>query len=303
MGYIRAGDRVEAEGRLAKSAEHLSAGKNIVSPEYFQTMGIPLIRGRIFKSADNAQSPDVAIVNQQFADIVWPGRDPIGQRFRSVGSKGPWIEVVGVTNTGKYESLFEDPQPYFYVPIAQEYTGLRVLQVRSAMASEALAPAIEQAIRAYEPNLPLYDVQPMTQALGSGLGFFPVRAGAFGVAALGLLASALAIVGVYGVVSYLTSQRRHEIGVRMAVGATRHDVGRLVLLDGFRLVVCGLAAGLVLILATSRVVGSLPFGISPRDPLTLLGVAAILGCVSLIACGIPAWRAARVDPTVVLRSE
>ena len=178
-----------------------------------------------------------------------------------------------------------------------------MLQVRSTIAPEALAPAIEQAIRAYEPNLPLYDVQPMTQALGSGLGFFPVRVGAFGVAALGLLASALAIVGVYGVVSYLASQRRHEIGIRMAVGATRYDVERLVLLDGLHLVVFGLAGGLVLILVTSPVVGGFLFGISPRDPLTLLGVAAILGCVGLIACGIPAWRATRVDPTVVLRSE
>jgi len=303
MGYIRGGDRIEAEGRPVKSAEHLSAGKNIVSPEYFQTMGIPLVKGRIFSSGDDPQSPRVAIVNQQLADIVWPGRDPIGQRFSSGGSKGPWIEVVGVTNTGKYESLLEAPQPYFYVPIAQEYTGLRVLQVRSPIAPEALAPAIEQAIRTYEPNLPLYDVQPMTQALGSGLGFFPVRVAAFGVAALGLLASALAIVGVYGVVSYLASQRRHEIGIRMAVGATRYDVERLVLLDGLHLVVFGLAGGLVLILVTSRVVGGFLFGISPRDPLTLLGVAAILGCVGLIACGIPAWRAARIDPTVVLRSE
>ncbi|MGB2718030.1 MAG: FtsX-like permease family protein [Vicinamibacterales bacterium] len=143
----------------------------------------------------------------------------------------------------------------------------------------------------------------MTQALGSGLGFFPVRVGAVSAASLGLLALALAIVGLYGVVSSLTSQRTHEIGVRMAIGATQNDIVRLVLHDGSKLVLFGLAAGLLLTLTCSRVVGSFLFGISTRDPLTLVSVAPILGCVALIACAIPAWRAARVDPTVALRSE
>jgi putative ABC transport system permease protein len=210
---------------------------------------------------------------------------------------------VGVTHTGKYRFLFEDPQPYFYVPIAQEYTGLRVLQIRTSMPPQALAPAIERAIRALEPNLPLYDVQGMTQALGSGLGFFPVRVGAIFAASLGLLAFVLAIVGLYGLISYLTSQRTHEIGVRMALGATQNDIVRLVLQDGSKLVLFGLAAGLLLTLTCSRIFGSFLFGISARDPLTLVSVAPILGCVALIACAIPAWRAARVEPTVALRSE
>jgi ABC-type antimicrobial peptide transport system permease subunit len=146
-------------------------------------------------------------------------------------------------------------------------------------------------------------VQSMTRALGSGLGFFPVRVGAISAASLGLLAFMLAIIGLYGVISYLTSQRTHEIGVRMAIGATETDIVRLVLQDGSKLVLFGLSAGLLVTLACSRIAGSFLFGISARDPMTLAGVAPILGCVALIACAIPAWRAARVDPTVALRSE
>jgi predicted permease len=303
MGYIRVSNAVEAEGQPVDSNKGLSAGKNIVSSKYFQTMGIEVVRGRSFSDGDNEQSRPVALVNQHLADILWPGRDPIGRRFRSAGSDEAWVEIVGVTNTGKYGFLFEDPQPYFYVPIAQQYTGLRVLQVRTSLPPEALAPAIERAIRTLEPNLPLYDVQSMTRALGSGLGFFPVRVGAVAAASLGLLALALATVGLYGVISYLTSQRTHEIGVRMAIGATQNDIVRLVLQDGSKLVLLGLAGGLLVTLACSRIVGSFLFGISARDPLTLVSVAPILGCVALIACAIPAWRAARVDPTVALRSE
>jgi predicted permease len=303
MGYIRVSNTVEAEGQPLDSNRRVAAGMNIVSSDYFQTMGIQVVRGRSFEDADNEESPPVALVNQHLADMLWPGRDPIGRRFKSAGQDGRWLEVVGVTNTGKYGFLFENPQPFFYVPIAQEYTGLRVLQVRTSMAPEALAPAIERAIRALEPNLPLYDMQSMTRALGSGFGFFPVRVGAASASTLGLLAFTLAIIGLYAVMSYLTSQRTHEIGVRMALGATQSDIVRLVLQDASKLVLFGLAAGLLATLAYSRVVGNFLFGVSARDPLTLLSVAPILGCVALIACAIPAWRAARVEPTVALRSE
>jgi len=154
-----------------------------------------------------------------------------------------------------------------------------------------------------EPNLPLYDVQTMTQALGSGLGFFPVRVGAIAVAAFGLLAFVLAIVGLYGVTSYLANQRTHEIGIRMAVGATGEQIVRLVLQDGSKLVFLGVAVGLLATLACSGVVGSFLFGVSVYDPVTLLSVTPVLTSVALIACVIPAWRAAHMDPTIALRSE
>ena len=302
MGYIWLREGVEAEGQPADNDGRLTAGKNIVSPEYFETMGIDVVRGRPFAEADGRPSRPVAIVNERLAEALWPGGDPIGRRFRS-RPNGPWLEVIGVTATGIYRFLFEEPQPYFYVPSAQEYTGLRVLQLRTSMAPEALAPAVERVIRAREPDLPLYDVQSMTRALGSGLGLFPVRVAAIAAAAFGLLTLALALVGLYGVVSYLASQRAHEIGVRMAVGATARDIVRLVLRDGVSLVLVGLAAGVLIALAGARVLGTLLFGVSVRDPLTFVTVAPILGGVTLLACAIPAWRAARIDPAVTLRAE
>jgi predicted permease len=300
MGYVRVSTTIEAEGQPVDIDRRVSAGQNLVSAEYFQTMGIQIVRGRSFNDADNQKSPSVAVINQHLADMLWPNQDPIGRRFRSNGRS---VEIVGVARTGKYQFLFEDPQPYVYVPMAQGYSALRVLQVRASMPPDALAPAVQRAVRGIEPNLPLYDVQTMTQALGSGLGFFPVRVGAIAVAAFGLLAFALAIVGLYGVTSYLASQRTHEIGVRIAIGATQQHIVRLVLANGSKLVVLGVVGGIVMTVAGSRIVDRFLFGVSVDDPSTLVSVVPVLCGVTLIACAIPAWRAARVDPAIALRSE
>ena len=302
MGYIRIGDRLYAEGHSTAGDAPVFAGVNIVGPGYFATMGIPVVAGRSFGSDDDTRSRKVAVVNERLAGLLWPGTDPIGRRFSSAGPGGPWIEVVGLTKTGKYRFLFEDPQPYFYVPIQQEYTGLRALHVRTSMPPEALAPAIERIIREREPDLPLYDVQSMTRALGGGFGLFLVRVAAIGAAIFGMLGLALVVVGVYGVVSYLASQRSHEVAVRMALGATARDILWLVLHDGLRLVSLGLAAGLSIALVFSRFVSSFLFGISARDPIAFAGVAALVAGAATVACVIPALRAARVDPMVTLRS-
>jgi predicted permease len=272
----------------------------MVGAEYFQTMGIEIVRGRSFTDADNEQSPSVAVINERLAGILWPDQDAVGRRFRFDGRS---IDVVGVARTGKYQFLFEDPQPYVYVPMAQGYSALRVLQIRASIPPDVLAPAVERAINALEPDLPLYDVQTMTQALGSGLGFFPVRVGALAVAAFGLLAFVLAIVGLYGVTSHLVGQRTHEIGIRMAIGASGEQIVRLILRDGTTLVFLGVAVGLLATVACSRVVGSFLFGVSVYDPVTLLSVTPVLTGVAMIACVIPAWRAAHLDPTIALRSE
>jgi predicted permease len=303
MGYIRIGDAVAAEGRAPADHRRLEAGKNIVSRGYFETMGIRIVAGRSFTDGDDERSRPVAVVNQRLAERLWPGQDPVGKRFRGAGPGHAWIEVVGVAGTGKYRTLFESPQPYFYVPITQEYVGLRVLHVRSSTAADALSRTVERVIRSAAPDLPLYDVQTMRDALGSAPGLFPVRVAAAAAAALGLLAFALAIVGLYGVVAGLTAQRTHEIGVRVALGATPRDVLGLVLRDGVVVVLQGLAAGLLAVLAGSRVMEGLLFDVSPRDPATLVILAAALGGVALIACAIPARRAARLDPTAALLSD
>jgi predicted permease len=302
MGYVRLSDTVEAQ-RSSVGTRGEPAGKNIVGSDYFRTMGIQIVRGRSFDATDNKRSRPVAIVNRHLADVLWPGRDPIGQRFKPVGPSGRWLEVVGVTNTGKYRFLFEDPQSYFYVPMAQEYSALRVLQLRTSIPPASLAPDVERTVGALEPNLPLYDVQSMTRALEGGPGFFLVRVSAVGAAALGLLALALAVVGLYGVISCLTAQRTREIGVRMAVGASQHDIVRLILRDCVRLVTSGIAAGIAVTLACSGVFAKLLFGVSGHDPLTLVVIATVFGSVALIACAVPTWRAARVDPITALRSE
>jgi predicted permease len=303
MGYVNTGSRLDAEGRSGRPADRPIAGKNIVSPSYFATMGIPIGRGRTFTEADDGRARPVAIVNQRLADTLWPGQDPLGRRFSEAGSNGPWMEVVGVTETGKYSLVLEDPQPYFYTSCRQQYTALRVLHVKTRLSPTALAPAIEQAIHDLEPNLPLYDVQSMTRALEGGRGFFLMRTGALFAAMLGFLGLILAVVGLYGVVSYMTIERTHEIGVRIALGANARNIATMVLREGARLTAAGAAVGLITAFALTRVLTRLLFGIAPTDPASF-GLAFIgLLIVTLVATYVPAHRAMKIDPLTALRSE
>jgi predicted permease len=302
MGYVRVGAELEAERTPTERGAALSAGTNSVSPGYFETMGVALVRGRAFRAEDDEQAPPVAVVNERLASALWPGVDPIGMRFRQRDGDGRWIEVVGLVETGKYESLFEDPRPFFFLPQGQNYTALRVLHVRTTLEPESLLTTIERTIREAEPALALYDIQTMERALGSGPGLFPVRVAATATAALGGLALALAVIGTYAVVSYLTAQRTREIAIRMAVGSRPRDIARLVVRDGAGLVVIGIAAGIGVALALGNLLGRFLFDVSPRDVTTLVIVTALLGSVALLACAVPAWRAARVDPTVALRN-
>jgi hypothetical protein len=302
MGYIRVRDRVQADG-MSPETDRLTAGKNIVGPRYFETMGIGIVRGRSFDASDVERARRVAVVNQRFADVFWPGQDAVGRRFTSGDGSEGWIEIVGVTATGKYRFLFEEPQPYFYVPIAQAYTGLRVLQVRTPLEPESLTPLLERLLLAREPNLALYDVQSMTRALGGGLGFFLVRVGAGTAVTLGLLGLVLAIVGIYGAVAQATVQRRHEMGVRIALGATRRDILQLVLRDGMILLGLGLGGGILIALGGAGMLERFLFGVSSRDLATFAAVSMVLACVTLAACAIPAWQAGRVDPAAALRAE
>ena len=304
LGYVRLRASIDAEGRAIAAGDRLVAGFNNVSPEYFSAMGIPIVAGRGFTRSDDDRVPGVAIVNQRFAEAVWPSQSPIGRRFRTTGPGEPWLEVIGVTPTGRYEFFFEEPQPFFYAPLAQQDSSLRTLQIRTALAPESLVPAVSRAIADVEPQLPLFDVMSMERLLDSGpSGFLLVRWAAVFAGILGLLALSLAVIGLYGVVSHSVSQRTHEIGVRMALGAAPGDVARLVVGDGLMVIVAGIGAGLAAALAASRFVASLLFDVSARDPLTLAVVAPILSAVALVACAIPAWRAMRVDPAHALRED
>lgn len=303
MGYVRLSSRLDVEDHPVSPGERTISGKNIVGPHYFASMRIPIESGRSFTDADDERSRPVAIVNRHLADLLWPGQDAIGRRISQAGPDGPWLEVVGVTPTGRYRFLFEDPQPYFYVPIGQEYSTLRVLHVRTTVSPEALAPTIEREIHRLEPDLPLYDVQTMKKALGGGYGLFAVRTGALFAAILAFLALSLAVIGLYGMVSYMTSERTREIGIRMALGANRKTIAILVIREGVRLTIGGTAIGLICGCGLAPVLSRFLFGVAPIDPVSFALASTCVLTVTLAAMYLPARRATRVDPVVALRSE
>ena len=276
---------------------------NSVDPSYFETLRIRVLLGRAFTAADSETSPRVAIVNETMARHFWPGEDPVGKRFSPTSDTGPFVEIVGVAHDGKYRILAEDPQPYFYVPLTQRFTAQRTLQIRSAMPPESLAAVVQREIQALDANDPIEEIQTMKESLGGTLGYFIYRLGASLAAAMGLLGLLLAIVGVYGVVSYAATQRTQELGIRMALGASPRQILALLLKQGVQLIAGGLLFGLAGAWALTRAMTHMLVGVSPSDPLTYFSVAALLSFITLLACWIPARRAMRVDPMVALRYE
>jgi putative ABC transport system permease protein len=304
MGSTLGSQLVYVEGRPVPSGQRApGAFFNDVDPPYFDTLRIRVLLGRAFTDADSETSPLVAIVNETMARHFWPGENPIGKRFSLSGNAGPFVEVVGVARDGKYRILAEDPQPYFYVPLTQHFARQRTLQIRSSIPPESLAPIVQHAIQALHANDSIEEIQTMKESLGGALGYFIFRLGASLAAAMGLLGLLLAVVGVYGVVSYAATERTQELGVRMALGASPRQILALLLKQGTKLVAAGLLFGLAGAWALTRAMSSMLVGISPSDPLTYLSVAALLSCTTLLACWIPAHRAMRVDPMAALRHE
>ena len=273
---------------------------NQVDTEYFKTTGTPILHGRGFLETDRDGAPLVAVVNQAFADKFFPNQDALGKRFRCWGET--WIlEIVGVATTAKINTLGEDPTPAFYLPMLQHYSPDVTLHVRTAGDPMAALPTVRAAVQELDRQLPLTQVQTISQLLDQAL--WAARFGASLLLIFGLLALGLAAIGIYGVMSYNVQQRKQELGIRMALGAQKRDVMRLVLGQGLWLAGGGAVAGLALAFFMARGISALLFGVHALDPATFLGVPLLLIGVALVACYIPARRATRVDPIVALRYE
>jgi predicted permease len=304
LGYYNNGAPVYAEAQAPSPSQHIpGAGLNAVSPDYFTTMRMRILEGRAFTDADTAAAEPVAIVNQTMAERLWPHRDAVGKRFSYTAASGPFVTVVGVVHDAKITSLLDAPGMCFYVPQTQHYQSIHVLQVRTAVPPESLAPAVEGLLRELDPNLPVYEVMSMEKSLEGANGFLLFKVGASFAGALGGLGLLLAVVGVYGVVSYSAGRRRHEIGIRMALGAQRGTIFRLVISQAVLLLGLGIALGVAAALGVSRLLASLLVGVSAHDPITFAGVSGVLMAVALLACFIPAHRAARVEPMAALRDQ
>jgi predicted permease len=279
------------------------AQTDAVSPGYFTTMRIALNRGRDFTDADNETALHVAVINQAMADRYWPGQDVLGKSFSVTSEPKHSVSIVGVVRNSRMGQLYGAFEPIFYVPVAQGYVSTETLQIRSERSTQEMVSEIRAVADSLAPAIPIYGVRTMTEALhgGNGLLFFEV--GASLAAALGVLGLVLAIVGVYGVMSYAVSQRTPEIGVRIALGAQKSDILRMIGRQGVLIVVSGLTVGLVTAFAVGRLVSDFLVGITPSDPVTYIGVSVLLAAVAFLATYIPTRRATRVDPMVALRYE
>jgi predicted permease len=279
---------------------------SVITPEYLDTLRIPLVSGRSFTEADRANSPYVAIINQTMAQRYWPNQDPLGGHFRMGRDPKRSIEVVGVAKNSRVTGVTGDIVPNFYVPVEQHYasglTSLQTLVVRVNGNPAATVPELEGVVRSLAPDLPAFDAQPMLRAIDTLNGLLIFQFGAVLVGTLGGLGLVLSIVGVYGVLSYSVSQRRREIGIRIALGAPAASILTKVLREGALLVGIGLAIGIACALVASKVVESF-LTVSPSDPVTYVSVTAVLTAAALAACYVPARRATKVDPIVALRYE
>ncbi len=270
---------------------------NEVSPDYFSTMGIPLLSGREFTLADDDTAALVAIVNETMAARYWRGQNPIGER---VQVKGRWMQVIGVAKDSKYESVRETPKPFFYVPRRQNFSIGAGLFIRTPLPPETLAAALAREVHALDPNLAPYEMITLQEQMDRSTSPQLVAVTLVGV--LGALALLLAAIGLYGVMSYAVSQSARELGLRMALGAGASNLLRLVISRGLALTAGGALLGATVALALTRLLGNLLYNVSPRDPLAFGAAFAVMIFAALTACFLPAWRATRTDPARALRN-
>jgi putative ABC transport system permease protein len=277
-----------------------SADFRIVSPSYFEALHIPVLRGRGFLQTDRPGNPDVAVVNRSAAQHLWRSKDPVGTRFTADGGKS-WTQVVGIIGDIKHYGLDKDVADEIYVPMAQNPMGSSSLVIKTAVEPMSIAGGVIELLHGIDPNQPAARVRSLEQVRAESVAAPRLTTNLLGLFAL--LALAIAATGIGGVMALTVGQRRHEIGVRMAIGARPAEILRMILAQGLGLALVGVALGLVGALWLTQVLQQLLFEVTPTDPVTYAGVAAVLGLAALVACYIPARRAARVDPIVALRVE
>jgi putative ABC transport system permease protein len=273
-----------------------------VTPEYFATMKIPIVAGRQLAQTDRFSAPHVAVVSEAMVRNYWPDENPIGRRIRvDVGDDPQWITVVGIVGDVKY-GLNRNPYPQFYRPYAQDSGWYQNIVVKTAMAPDALTPAVRDLLRSMDPDVPT-TIRRLEDRIDQSSAVARKRFQIYLLGCLSGLAALLAVVGIYGVLAYIVSQRSHEIGVRMALGAGKASVMRNVVGRGLLLAGIGLVVGFAIALAFSRLMESLLFEVSPTDPVTLAGVAVLVALAAVAASSLPAYRATKVDPSEALRQE
>ena len=289
------------EGRPFVRGEQNNVNRVRVAPNFFDTMGIPLLTGRAFTAADNLAAARVAVINEAAVRKFFPNENPLGRRFGSTPETSGQIEVIGVVRDAKYNSVRDDAPPTMYVPYTQSPVGGMAFEVRTATEPTSTVGAIREAVRQADANVPLMNVSTQMEAIEAR--FSQERLFAQAYALFGGLALLVAAVGLFGVMSYSVARRVNEIGVRMALGAQRFDVVRMILRESFVLVGAGVLIGIAAALASGRLVATLLFGLQPTDPGTIALAVAVLLTVSTLAGYLPARRAARVEPIVALRTE
>jgi predicted permease len=271
-----------------------------IAPNFFETLGIPLLLGRGFTDADRKDTKQVAIVSEAMAKQFWPNENAVGKRFHFFGEE-TLREVVGVARNTVVNVIGEEPQPLAYLPLTQDYAPAVTMQVRTKSQPQAVIAEVRSQVQSLDTNLALTNLNTIGELIDQGL--WAPRMGAVLLTGFGGVALLLAVVGVYGVLSYSVNQQAREIGIRMAMGAQSGRILRLVVGQGMRLAIAGLVLGTLIALAATRVLSSLLFGVSAHDPLIFGGVSLILATAAILACYIPARRATKVDPTIALRYE
>jgi putative ABC transport system permease protein len=293
------------EGRPQPAATEVPrADIEVIGPEFFATLDIPVLAGRAFSRLDRIGSQPVVIVSRALARRIWPGENPLGKRItfnNSTDPKAVWLSVVGVVGDTRVAALGREPKPQAYLPVLQQPLADAVLVVRAARAPATLVAPVRRVVQGLDHDLPLDQVQTLETVVAASLSSNRVKTVLIGV--FGALALVLAAVGIYGLVSYTVAQRTHEIGIRVALGAGSRAVQAMVIRQGMTLVAAGLAVGLVVSWAASRLVAAQLYEVSATDPLTFAGVPLLLAAVALAANWLPARRATRVDPLEALRSE